>query len=253
VLANTDEDPERETAALTTMASERASGVILVSTGAARDGIGRLLSAGVGVVALDRRIPGAHLDTVVTDNGTAAFDAVKHLIDAGHERIAFIGGPEHLSPISERANGYRRALAQHHVPYASELVRHGNLREGGGYTFTREVLDLPDPPTAIMSLSNMTSLGVLRAVRERGLDVPAQISIVGFDDVPAGDLLEPPLTVVSQPTYDLGAKAAELLIRRLAEPSAPVREVVLGSTLVVRGSTGPVPSRSSAVVVRALE
>jgi DNA-binding LacI/PurR family transcriptional regulator len=107
---------------------------------------------------------------------------------------------------------------------------------------TRRLLDLPEPPTAIFAVNNLTTIGVLGALRERDLAVPRQLSVVGFDDIPTGELLEPPLTVVQQPTYRVGARAADLLIRRLREPAAPVKEVVLSARLVVRGSTAEAPA-----------
>ena len=91
-------------------------------------------------------------------------------------------------------------------------------------------------------MNNLTTIGVLRALREQGVGIPEEISLVGFDDIPAGEFLDPPLTVIAQPTYQIGARAAELLIRRIQDPEAPIREVLLNGTLVVRGSTAPVPT-----------
>ena len=239
VLANTDEDAESEAASLQTMAAERAAGVIVASTGQTNEGVRRLTSTGIPVVALDRRIEGVQVDTVTVDNETAAYEAVRHLIDLGHERIAMVGGPEKVSAIRERQEGYRRALREHRLEKAASLLRHGDLRESGGYRTTLGLLDEPEPPTAIFAANNLTALGVLRALRERGRRLPDDVSLVGFDDLPTAELLDPPLTVVSQPTYQLGARAAELLLRRVEHPDAPVQQVVLTARLVVRGSTGP--------------
>lgn len=243
VLSNTDEDASKEQASLATMTAERAAGVVLASTGEAEEGVRRLIVTGIPVVALDRRVPGLDLDTVVVDNETAAYEAVNHLIELGHERIAMVGGPEKVSAIRDRRRGYERALREHRISSETELFRQGDLREGGGYRTTLELLETSEPPTAIFSVNNLTTLGVLRALRERGRRIARDVSVVGFDDVPTGELLEPPLTVVTQPTYQLGARAVELLLRRLDDPEAPPREIVLAATLVVRGSTGP-PARS---------
>jgi LacI family transcriptional regulator len=241
VLSNTDEDEQRELASLQTMAAERAAGVVLASTGRENAGVRRLISTGIPVVALDRRIEGVHVDTVVVDNETAAYEAVRHLIRLGHERIAMVGGPEEASPIRERQAGYERALREHRLRHSHGLVRYGDLRERGGHRATLELLASDDPPTAIFSVNNLTTLGVLTAIRELGRRAPDDVSVLGFDDVPTGELLDPPLTVVRQPTYQLGARATELLLRRVREPEAPVQEVVLAASLVIRPSTGPPP------------
>ena len=140
---------------------------------------------------------------------------------------------------STEMRGYERALREARIELAPELVRGGDFRETAGLTMTRELLDLPDPPSAIFAVNNLTTIGVLGALRERRIEVPADMSVVGFDDLPTAELLHPPLTVVEQPTYRVGARAADLLIRRLREPDAAVKEVVLAARLIVRGSTAP--------------
>ena len=109
---------------------------------------------------------------------------------------------------------------------------------------TRELLDLADPPSAIFAVNNLTTIGVLAALRERGVKVPLGMSVVGFDDIPTAELLDPPLTVVQQPTYRVGARAADLLIRRLREPGATVKEVVLAATAHRAWLDRPTASRS---------
>lgn len=163
------------------------------------------------------------------------------MIDLGHTRIAIVGGPEGVSTADERLSGYRRALRDHRLSIDPDLVRHANFRESGGRSETLALLSLPQPPTAIFAVNNLTALGVLRALRERGVRIPGQMSVVAFDDLPIGDLLDPPLTVIQQPTHQIGATAAELLLRRTGDPAASIREVLLSARLVVRGSTGAVP------------
>lgn len=245
VLSNTDEDAAREAASLETMAAERAAGVIVASTGQANESVRRLLSIGIPVVALDRRIEGVEVDSVTVDNETAAYEAIRDLIHLGHERIAMIGGPEAVSPIRERQAGYERALREYRLADRPDLLRRGDLRAGGGYRATRDVLAAPDPPTAIFSVNNLTTIGVFRALVERGLEIPDDVSLVGFDDLPTGELLQPPLTVVSQPTYQLGARSTELLLRRVERPEAPIQHVVLAARLVTRASTSPPRSRNA--------
>jgi LacI family transcriptional regulator len=237
-LFNTDEAPEREASALNVVAAERSAGLLLASTNEAGDALQHLIDLGIPVVAIDRRITGLTSDLVAIDNEGAAYGAIEHLIALGHRRIGIVGGPGSVSTAEERRLGYERALKSHRLPIDSELVRRGNLRESGGRAETQALLDLPDPPTAIFSVNNLTTLGVLRALREGGVTVPGDMSVVGVDDLPIGDLLNPPITVIQQPTYQIGARAAELLLRRISAPDAQALEVLLTATLVVRGSTG---------------
>jgi LacI family transcriptional regulator len=237
VLSNTDENPDREAASLGVMAAERAAGVIIATTNENGSALRRFQDLGRAVVAIDRHILGLPTDSVVVDNESAAHEAVSHLIRLGHRRVAIVGGPIDADTARERSRGYERAMRESRIALQPELVCHGDFRETAGLTVTRQLLDLADPPTAIFAVNNLTTIGVLGALRERGLKWPEQMSVVGFDDIPMSELLDPPLTVVQQPTYRVGARAADLLIRRLREPTAPVQEVVLSARLVVRGST----------------
>jgi DNA-binding LacI/PurR family transcriptional regulator len=239
VLSNTDENPEREAASLAVMAAERAAGIIIATTNENGTTLRRALAMGMAIVAIDRHITGIPTDSVVVDNESAAHEAVTHLVRLGHRRIAIIGGPADADTARERLRGYERALREARIPVMPELVREGDFREAAGLAMTRQLLDLAEPPSAIFAVNNLTTIGVLGALRERGIEVPSDISVVGFDDIPTGELLHPPLTVIQQPTYRVGAHAAKLLLRRLREPGAAIQEVVLAARLIVRGSTGP--------------
>jgi len=241
---NTDEDPVREAACLSVVGAERSAGLVLASTNQAAESLAHVMRLKIPVVAIDRRLTGVTTDLVAVDNATAAHEAVSRLIDLGHRRIAIVGGPKGVSTADERLAGYRRALRDHRLPINPELIRHANLRESGGRAEMPALLGLAEPPTAIFAVNNLTALGVLRALRDRGVDIPGRMSVVAFDDLPIGDLLDPPLTVVQQPTHQIGATAAELLLRRIGDPAASVREVLLSARLVVRGSIGPVPEHA---------
>jgi len=241
VLSNTDENPDREAASLGVMAAERAAGVIIATTNENGSALRRFQDMGMAVVAIDRHIVDLPTDSVVVDNESASHEAVSHLVRLGHRRIAIVGGPSDAETARERSRGYERAMREARIPLQSELVCHGDFHETSGLTVTRRLLDLPEPPTAIFAVNNLTTIGVLGALRERGVKLPDEMSVVGFDDLPTGELLDPPLTVVQQPTYRVGARAADLLVRRLREPTAAIKEIVLSARLVVRGSTAKAP------------
>jgi DNA-binding LacI/PurR family transcriptional regulator len=239
VLSNTDESPDREAASLSVMTAERAAGIIIATTNENELALRRAVDMGMAVVAVDRHIAAIATDSVVVDNESAAHDAVSHLVRLGHRRIAIIGGPRDADTARERLRGYERAMSEARLPIEPELVCEGDFREGAAIVMTHRLLDLAEPPSAIFAVNNLTTIGVLSALRERGVKMPTGVSLVGFDDIPTAELLDPPLTVVRQPTYQVGAHAAKLLLRRLRDQAAPIKEVVLAATLVVRASTGP--------------
>ncbi len=241
ILASTDEDPVREEGLLADMEAERLAGIIITPSGKPSDQLLRMIRRGTPIVSMDRE-PGVRLDAVGVDNEAAAHEGVRHLTLLGHRRIGIVAGPDTVGVAQDRLAGYQRAIREAGIPADPSLVRRGDLREDGGYRAALELLDLDPQPTAIFSINNLTTIGILRAARQRAIQMPADLSLVSFDDIPTGELLDPPLTAIAQPTYQLGLRAAELLLRRIAEPAAPVTEVVLHATLVIRGSTAP-PSR----------
>lgn len=236
ILASTDGDQAREVALLAEMEAERLAGIIITPSGEPSPQLRRMVERGTPIVSLDPEL-GIRLDVVGVDNESAAHEAVHHLTGLGHRRIGVVAGPDTIGAARDRLSGYRRALREAGIEPEPALITRGDLREEGGSRGAMELFDLDRPPTALFSINNLTTIGILRVARQRGIRMPDELSLVGFDDIPTGDLLDPPLTVIVQPTYQLGAKAAELLLRRIAEPDAPVTEVVLHASLVIRGST----------------
>jgi len=197
----------------------------------------------VPLVILDRTVHLPNVDIVTVTNREGAAQAVQHLVGLGHRRIAIMAGLEAHNVGSERRVGFFSAMQAAGLEVDPALVVDGAFERESARLGTFGLLDLPDPPTAIFSANNTMSLGVLQALHERGLNAPADLSIVGFDDMPWQVAMQPPLTCIAQPTYDIGATAARLLLERIAEPGRPVRRVVLETALVVRDSSGPPPRR----------
>jgi len=238
VLCNSDEDPEKEKLYVDVMRAEAVAGVIIASASETQPHIDTLLDAHIPVVALDRRIKDRRVDSVLVSNVQGAYEAVTHLIERGHRYIGFIGLPLNRTTGRERFEGYQRALRQHRLPVVRARIRISDAKQQGGYAATQDLLAHQPRLTALFVANNLTTLGALQAIHERGLRIPDDISIVGFDDMPWATLLHPPLTAVAQPTYELGRQAAELLLARLKDPRKPVAHVQLPTTLIVRGSTG---------------
>jgi DNA-binding LacI/PurR family transcriptional regulator len=219
------------------MRAEEVAGVMLATTNDVASHIHQFGASGIPVVAIDRQVSHADLDTVLVCNQEGAFDAVTHLAQLGHTRIGFIGLPLSLTVGYERHCGYANALLKHGIDQSADLVRIGDAKQSSGYQCACALLDAQPPITALFVANNLMTLGALDAIHQRGIRVPEQLSIVGFDDMPLAAYLRPPLTTVAQPTYQLGQAAAGLLLDRVADPDRPVARVRLKTTLVIRGST----------------
>jgi LacI family transcriptional regulator len=235
VLCNTDEDLDKEAAYIDVAIVDRMAGVIIAVASTTRSSVDPLLAAGIPVVAVDRRPPDAAISSVLVDNRLGARQATEHLLDGGATRVGCITGPSRLSNAETRLAGYRDALAARGLPFARDLVRRADFREEGGHRAACSLLDAPHPPDAVFVTNNLMTLGSLRALREHGCRVPDDVTIVGFDDAPWTSLVSPPLSVVVQPTAEIGRQAAELLAS--AGAGGPARHVVLPPTLVARESS----------------
>lgn len=237
LLGNSDDHPEREMSCLATLRAEGAAGVVLVP-GLEASAYQAILGRGLPIVAIDRAPEGLDVDRVTVANVEGARRAVAHLISLGHRRVGLIGGPAGLSTAVERRQGYEAALAGAGLRRASRRIEAGDFRPSGGRAAMERLLARAEPPTAVFVTNDLMTLGVYEAIRARGLRVPEDVAVVGFDDAPWAEWLHPPLTTVAQPAYELGATAARLLLERLQAPRRPTRSVVLETRLVVRASCG---------------
>ncbi|HEX6444152.1 MAG TPA: LacI family DNA-binding transcriptional regulator [Streptosporangiales bacterium] len=236
VLANSDEDPEKEQRYLEVAAAEQMAGVVLAPAQSNSRRLETLLDRGMPVVTVDRRLRGAPVDSVTVNNHKAAHDATTHLIERGRRRIAIIAGLLKTTTGSRRLAGYKAALKEAGLPVDDELVVPADFRLEGGYAATKDLLGRARPD-ALFASNNLMTIGALQALSEAGVAIPDDVAVVGFDDISWATALRPPLTAVKQPTYEIGCRAAELLLDRVAGDDAPPRHLVLPAELVVRGST----------------
>jgi LacI family transcriptional regulator len=194
----------------------------------------------IPVVAIDPHTGPGGPSTIDSDNVGGARDACAHLIGLGHRRIAHIRGRSDLQSAQLREAGYRESLEAAGIPFDPALVRDGGYESALTTQSARELLTLPDRPTAVFAANDMSALGVMASARELGLRVPEDLSVIGFDDIPEAASANPPLTTMAQPLHDLGARALQMLIELLDGREVPAH-VQLSAELVVRASTGPVP------------
>jgi LacI family transcriptional regulator len=245
VLCNTDERLEKEQAYVHLLRSRRVDGVIMAPVGAAEDYLDFETVVGAPVVFIDRRVP-ARADVVVVDNALGARDVVRYLIGLGHRRIGVITGRPKISTTEERLAGYQNALQGAGLPSDPALLKVGYSRLEGGYQAARELLALQQPPTAVFATNNLMAIGLMRAVAERELRCPQDISVACFDDFEWASVFHPRLTTVAQPTYAMGSQAAEFLLTRLnGGPVAEPQACILTPTLIIRDSCAA-PTREGA-------
>jgi LacI family transcriptional regulator len=238
LLGDTREDPEHELRIVRALVERRVDGLLLApSTGALEHALPYLEANRVPVVLLDRFLD-VPLDQVGCDNEQPTARLVEHLAANGHTRIAMAIGIPGLSTTDERVRGYRLGLEQAGLPVDEALIVEGGSHRDTARAAMLELLQRPDPPTAVVSGNNFMTIGILRALAERGLRVPGDIALAAFDDFEWADLFHPRLTVIRQPTRELGERAVELLLARLRDPHAEPRTVRLNAAFVHRDSCG---------------
>ena len=237
ILCNTDESEEKQAQYLAMLLQKQVDGFILVPAGSRIEPVAAIQARQVPLVVLDRCVPGAEVDVVRGASWQGAYDMVAYLLELGHRRIAMLSGPADLSVSQERVAGYRRALQKAGLTPAEELILYGPFTQVGGYQMMEQMLSNSEPPTAVFAGNNFIAIGAMHALREAGLHVPDDMSLVAFDDLPDGFLLEPFLTVVVQPAYELGQRAVEQLLHRIeGDHSTPIHEVILPTELIIRRS-----------------
>ena len=235
-LCNTDESLEKERAYTKLLRSRRVDGLIMAPAGALED-YQRFVATNVPLVFVDRHVPTAAVDSVVVDNVDGARQLVQYLIQLGHRRIGIIVGLPQISTSRDRLEGYRQALEAARVPVDPALQRMGFSSSKGAYTAGLSLLSLNPPPTAIFAGNNLMVIGLMWAVAERGIECPADLSVACFDDFEWASVFRPRLTVVAQPTYEMGAKAAELLFERLTNAyTGEPRQIVFSPRFIIRDS-----------------
>ncbi len=239
-LCNTDEDIEREDEYVSELTRKRVDGLIIASAAPRYDCARWPKEKVAPFVFMDREIEGVEADAVRVDNRLGMKLIAEHLVDLGHKKIGLISGPLEKASGHERYEGLKAALLQMGLELDDSLVRFGDFRVESGRKGATELLGLPEPPTALVVANNQMTLGALLAIKELGLVIPKDVSVVGFDEMEWAPLADPPLTTVAQPTYEMGTKAARMLLDRIEnELDGAPRRILLEPQLVVRYSTSP--------------
>lgn len=236
ILQNTDEDYAREERAIQVMLEEHVNGIILTPTQKRKETVNTLLRLGIPFVLMARRFDDLDTNHVVADDVQGGFLATEHLIQLGHKRIAMINGPLRISSARERLQGYRDALERHGLKRERSLIATGAVTMEDGHEAAESLLKRHPRPTAVFAFSDFVAFGVMRAIRESGLEIPNDVAVVGYDNNQFAPCAEVPLTTVDVPKEKLGAMAARVLNEH-ATNNRPVTRLKIPVSLIVREST----------------
>jgi LacI family transcriptional regulator len=241
IFCNTDESVSKEKMYLQMLLEKRVDGILLVPALSGLDSVALIKKQHTPIVVLDRRVPDLQTDVVRCDSEGGAYELTRLLLSLGHREIAIINGPSGVSTSEDRLCGYRRALTEAGITTNTRREYYGAFTQESGFEMTYKALAETQKPTALFATNNFIAFGALKALQELGFHVPDDIAIVGFDDLPSALVTFPFLTVASQPAYEMGRRAIEILLDKLGgRTSDQYQEVVLPAEIVIRQSSGRV-------------
>jgi LacI family transcriptional regulator len=241
ILCNSDEESTSEKAYLANLVERSVDGLVISPTIGNHAYLRRLAAERLPLVLVDRRIRGLAVPAVRVDNREGAYEAVRHLISLGHERIGILKGIDGVETSDERLAGYEQALAESRIRIRPALAKEGRFLKDQAFRATQELLAMRSGPTAIFACNEPMLTGCLLALKEAGVHIPHDVALIGFDDPVWAPCADPPLTTVSQPAYTMGMLAFDLLAAQIGAPASsrrPAEEVVLKPTLMIRKSCG---------------
>lgn len=221
--------------------SDRVDGLLIMSLSPTDHTVESFITAGIPTVLVDATHP--RLSQIIVDDVEGGYKATKHLIELGHRKIAYLSdhmheNPFNFQPVIDRYSGYRKALEEAGLPFNPTYHRQGELSRRAAKIQAKELLTLPDPPTAIFAYSDTQAFGVLRAAEELGISVPDEVSIIGYDDIEITEYLH--LTTIRQELFKSGQRGAKLLLEEINNPVAHPQKIVLPTELIQRRTTAPV-------------
>ncbi len=237
ILCNTDDEPHRQSAYLQALTEKRIDGMIIISTGEGKDFQRMLHGLPIPMVLLDREIDEVNCDLVETAHLQGGLMATEHLIGLGHRRIACLAGPANLNSSAQRIEGWRSALAKAGLAASPELLWHSDFTSQGGFNTMQAILASPLAPTAVFVCNDLMSIGALSAAHQAGIQIPQQMSLIGFDDIELAQFASPALTTIAQPKQRIGIAAVDMVLERIQGGRIQARQVILLPELIVRNST----------------
>ncbi len=223
---------------LNLLAGRKVDGIILAPVGTGSDHINEFSKNGIPVVIIDRYLPDTGIPYITTDNYYGACQAMEHILAMGHRVIACIQGLNGISANADRVRGYKDTLINKNIEVDNSLIVGDDFGEETGYVQAKLLMERKNPPTAIFALSNLISLGAMRAIAESGLKIPDDISLVSFDDQPYSALLASPMTTVEQEKDEIAGRAVSILLERItgARDEREIEKIMIKPKLIIRKS-----------------
>lgn len=240
IFCNTDESLEKQDQYLTMLLKRRIDGILLTPAASAPESVQLIQKQGIPVVVLDRSVPVKDVDMIRGDSTGGAYMLTQHLLDLGHTDIRMLAGHHDVSTSYERVVGFQQALQEAGLKSDDSRIIWGEFTQESGRKMTEDILKHTLRPTALFAANNFIAIGAMRAILDAGLQVPQDITLVSFDDLPEALSAEPFMTNVAQPTYEMGFQAANLLIARMTgDKTQDFRTILLPTDLIIRRSSGP--------------
>jgi LacI family transcriptional regulator len=243
---NSEDVVDREVAAVRRLRASYIDGLVFISHHKTEKTLGDHLRGAGPIVLLDEDVEGVSASRVFVENEHGGWLATKTLISMGHSRIAHVGSPATLMSSEQRCKGWRKALSEAGLQAPDSYYISGAIDQGFGRAALERLMRLPEPPTAVFVGADPIAFGIIAAAHSVGLQIPGDLSIIAFDGLPIGELLDPPLSTIAQPIKDMGKTAVDLLVQELETARTPKQRVVLPITLEVRASAAPLRARSPA-------
>ncbi|HTG71963.1 MAG TPA: LacI family DNA-binding transcriptional regulator [Candidatus Udaeobacter sp.] len=238
LLCNTNSSIEKERNYLDVLIGKRVDGLIVSSAGNSGDYFRSLDKTGVPIVFLNRCPEFMNSDVIMTHNIRGAYTATEHLIKHGYEKIAIITGPSSISTGKDRLIGYTRAFEDYDVIGREELVKEGAFTKESGYDKMKELMEQEIKPDAVFISNNSMTLGAYKYLKEANIDIPGQIAVLGYDDPDWAEIVDPPITTIRQPAYQLGVNAGNLMLARIKEKEVKREIMYMDTELIIRRSCG---------------
>lgn len=238
ILGDTEDTVEREKEYVNLLLQKQADGMVLLTARLNKESLEEIASNYPLVLACEY-IDGLNIPTVSIDNVSSARKATEHLISLGHSKIAHITGSINVVLSRDRLRGFQQAMISHNLEVESVYIQEGDSSFESGYQQMLKLLALEEPPTAVFVFNDEMAMGAIKAAKDSGMIVPNDLAIIGFDNIKMSSVIEPKLTTIDQPKYEIGKKAMELLIKQISGETTYKKQIVLKDKLIVRESTQP--------------
>jgi LacI family transcriptional regulator len=236
ILCNTDNNIEKQSSYINMLISKQVDGVIIISSDDSGEDVNKLEKASIPVLIADRLVDYKNVDNIIVNNEKGGYIATKYLISLGYRKIGCIGGPLFISSSNQRVAGYKRALIEENIGVNEDYITYGDFHFAGGLVAFEKYKMMDDKPEVIFATNDMMALGFINGLMEAGMNVPLDVSVIGFDDIKLARMAIPKLTTIAQPLEQLAQTATDLILNRIENKEDEFSQIVLEPVLIERES-----------------